>query len=66
QASVKQHGVSYKNIAFSCFPVATLGIFGCALTMLLGAIREDLPLWTLGALVSGVFWHAFGRQLFVE
>ena len=26
QASVKQHGVSYKNIAFSCFPVATLGI----------------------------------------
>ena len=66
QASVKQHGVSYKNIAFSCFPVATMGIFACALTMLLGAIREDLSLWTLGALVSGVFWYAFGRQLFVE
>lgn len=66
QASVKQHGVSYKNIAFLCFPVATFGIFSCALTMLLGAIREDLMLWTLGALVSGVFWYAFGRELFVE
>jgi len=66
QASVQQHGVSYKNIAFSCFPVATLGISACALTMLLGAIREDLPMWTLGALVSGVFWYAFGRQIFVE
>ena len=38
----------------------------CALTMLLGAIREDLMLWTLGAMVSGVFWYAFGRELFVE
>jgi hypothetical protein len=66
QASVKQHGVSYKNIAFSCFPVATLGISACAVTMLLGAIREDLTMWTLGALVSGIFWYAFGRQLFVE
>ncbi len=66
QASVKQHGVSYKNIAFLCFPVATFGIFACALTMLLGAIHEDLMMWTLGALVSGVFWYAFGRELFVE
>jgi len=66
QASVKQHGVSHKNIVFSCFPVATLGISACALTMLLGAIREDMSMWTLGALVSGVFWYAFGRELFVE
>ena len=66
QASAKQYGVSFKNVAFSCFPIATLGISACALVMLRGAIREDLLMWTLGALASGVFWVAFGRQLFVE
>lgn len=66
QASAKQYGASFKNVAFSCFPIATLGISACALVMLRGAIREDLLMWTLGALVSGVFWYAFGRQLFVQ
>jgi hypothetical protein len=64
QASSKQFGPSHRNIAFLCFPIATLGILACILTMLLGAIREDLPMWGLGALVSVTFWYSFGKELF--
>lgn len=62
-AGAKHFGLSYRNIAFLCFPVATLGIAACALTMTLGAIREDLLLWGLGALVSLTFWHAFAKEI---
>jgi hypothetical protein len=63
QASAKHYGLSFRNIAFLCFPVATMGIAACALTMALGAIREDLLMWGLGALVSLTFWRAFANEI---
>jgi hypothetical protein len=63
RASAKQFGLSFHNVAFLCFPVATLGIVASALTMTLGAIREDMVLWVLGMLVSLTFWRAFGKEI---
>jgi hypothetical protein len=64
--SAKHFGLSVRNIAFLCFPVATLGIAACIVTMTLGAIREDMLLWGLGALVSLTFWRAFGKELLID
>ncbi|MGO9431154.1 hypothetical protein [Rhodoblastus sp.] len=30
----------------------------CATTMFIGAVREDIPMWALGALISPLFWYA--------
>ncbi len=55
----KQFGASRRNIIFLPLPVAFLGVAVCATTMFIGAVREDIPMWALGALISPLFWYAF-------
>jgi hypothetical protein len=54
-----QFGASRRNIIFLPLPVAFLGVAVCATTMFIGAVREDIPMWALGALISPLFWYAF-------
>ncbi len=54
----KQFGASRRNIIFLPLPVAFLGVVVCATTMFIGAVREDIPMWALGALISPLFWYA--------
>lgn len=58
----KQFGSSRRNIIFLPLPVAFLGVAMCATTMFIGAVREDIPMWALGALISPLFWYAFVKD----
>jgi hypothetical protein len=55
----KQFGVSRRNIIFLPLPVAFLGVVVCATTLFIGAVREDILMWALGAVISPLFWYAF-------
>jgi hypothetical protein len=51
-----QFGASRRNFIYLPLPVAFLGLATCSTTMCIGAVREDIPMWALGALVSPLFW----------
>jgi hypothetical protein len=58
----KQFGASRRNVIFLPLPVAFLGLLVCATTMYIGAVREDIPMWLLGAAISPLFWYAFVKE----
>lgn len=58
----KQFGASRRNFIFLPLPVAFLGLAACSTTMFFGAVREDIPMWALGALISPLFWYAFVKD----
>lgn len=62
QNSTKQFGASRSNLIFLPLPVAFLGFVVCSTTMFIGAVREDIPMWALGALISPLYWYAFVKQ----
>jgi hypothetical protein len=62
RASSRQFGPSARNFFYFPLPVAFLGLWACATTMFIGALREDLFMWSLGALVSPLFWYAFVKE----
>lgn len=62
KSCTKQFGVSRRNVIFLPLPVTFLGVAACATTMFVGAVREDIPMWALGALISPLFWYAFVKD----
>lgn len=62
KSAVRQFGASRRNFIYLPLPVAFLGLAACSATMFLGAVREDIPMWALGALVSPLFWYAFVKE----
>jgi hypothetical protein len=58
----KQFGSSRRNIIFLPLAVAFLGLAVCSTTMFFGAVREDIPMWALGAVISPLFWYAFVKE----
>jgi hypothetical protein len=60
--STMQFGATSRNFIYLPLPLAFLGLVVCAATMFLGAVREDIPLWLLGAVVSPLFWYAFVKE----
>jgi len=60
--NTRQFGASRRNIIFLPLPVAFLGVVVCSAAMYIGAVREDIPMWALGALISPLFWYAFVKD----
>ncbi len=60
--NTKQFGPSHRNIIFLPLPVAFLGVVVCSTTMFIGAVREDIPMWALGAVISPLYWYAFVKE----
>jgi hypothetical protein len=58
----RQFGASRRNFIYLPLPVAFLGLAMCSATMSIGAVREDIQMWALGALVSPLFWYAFVKE----
>jgi hypothetical protein len=62
KSATRQFGASHRNFIFLPLPVAFLGLAMCSTTMVIGEVREDIPMWALGALVSPLFWYAFVKE----
>lgn len=62
RSSTMQFGANSRNFIYLPLPLAFLGLLVCAITMFLGAVREDIPMWLLGAVVSPLFWYAFVEE----
>jgi hypothetical protein len=62
KSATRQFGASRRNFIYLPLPVAFLGLATCATTMFVGAVREDIPMWAIGALVSPLFWYAFIKE----